>query len=429
MPFKLRNIFLSKDLFIPSQNKYKRAILTGFLAILCVMVGMFYIVYNAIYLIDDAYFAYYVLIAAGILAFFLNRNGKHNAAKILILIIGDLSIFVFTTKSQFQTDAQFYYLILSLSSFAVFGYENRLFAILFSAFTVALFWISFTTGYSPLPPATYDESYIRSNQIINFVIPIFTSCIVLYFMVRLNHSSEETLNKKQEEITHQNQALTKANAELDRFVYSASHDLRAPLTSMLGLIHIANKTTDPKEIGQCLNMLESRVHRLDDFIHEIIDISRNARIDVIKQPVALKALVHDVLENLKYAKHPTLRINVEVQANIDFETDPSRLKIILSNLIGNAIKYQDLRKEDPFVHIHTSDDHRGLTIIVGDNGIGISAEHHGKLFSMFYRASDQAEGSGLGLYITKEAVEKLSGNIQFQSTYGQGSVFTVWIPR
>jgi signal transduction histidine kinase len=429
MAFKLRNIFLNKGLFIPSQNKFKRAILTGFLSILCVMVGAFYICYNSVYIVEDAYYAYHVLIAAGTIAFFLNRNGRHNAAKVLVLIIGDLTIFLFSTKSGFKTDAQFYYIILSLSSFAVFGYENRWFAISFSTFTVALFWISFTTGYSPLPPATYDEAYIRSNQIINFVIPIFTSCIVLYFMVRLNFKSEEILNKKQEEISHQNQALTKANAELDRFVYSASHDLRAPLTSMLGLIHIAHKTEDPKEVNQCLDMLKSRVHRLDDFIHEIIDISRNARIEVLKQPVALRTLVHDVLENLKYAKHPSLRIDLDIPPDIDFETDPSRLKIILSNLIGNAIKYQDLRKGDPYVSIRVTTDIEHLTITVEDNGIGISTEHHTKLFSMFYRASDQAEGSGLGLYITKEAIEKLSGSIQFKSTYGKGSVFTVKIPR
>lgn len=280
-----------------------------------------------------------------------------------------------------------------------------------------------------MAPATYDQDYIRANQIINFVVPIFTSCVVLYYMVRLNYKSEDALNKKQEEITQQNQALTKANAELDRFVYSASHDLRAPLTSMLGLIHIASKTTDPVEIEQCLKMLESRVRRLDEFIHEIIDISRNARIEIAKQPVSLKPLVHEVLENLRYAKPASLRIDVDVPFEMIFPTDPSRLKIILSNLIGNAIKYHDPRKGDPFVRIHMSATDSELNIVIEDNGIGILQEHHAKLFSMFYRASDQAEGSGLGLYISKEAVEKLSGTIRFKSVPDLGSTFTVTIPR
>jgi signal transduction histidine kinase len=429
MKFKMRDILLRKDLFIASQNNFKRAILTGYLALLSTLVGIFYTVYHTIYLIDDAYFGYYILIAGGLSALFLNRNGHHTFAKSIVLSVGTFVVFLFTTKSDFQTDAHFYYLILAMSSFAIFGYENRGFAIGYAVVVVGLFWFSFTSGFSILPKAGYLEAYVKSNQLINFTVGLLTSCIVLYFMVRLNFKSEEILNRKQEEISHQNQALTKANAELDRFVYSASHDMRAPLTSMLGLIHIARKTDDPAEIKQCLQMLESRVHRLDDFIHEIIDISRNARIDVIKQPINLKALLNEVLENLRYAKDASLQIDVHIPADLDFSSDPSRIKIILSNLIGNAFKYQDRRKEHPRVSIRAFSDQQGISLTIEDNGIGIAAEHHAKLFSMFYRASDQAEGSGLGLYITKEAVEKLSGTIKFQSVYGSGSTFSVWIPR
>jgi signal transduction histidine kinase len=429
MKFKMRDFLLRKDLFIASQNNFKRAILTGYLALLSTLVGIFYTIYHTIYLIDDAYFGYYILITGGVSALLLNRNGHHVWAKTIVLSVGSFVIFLFTTKSDFQTDAQFYYLILGMSSFAVFGYENRGFAIGYCVVVVGLFWFSFTTGFTILPKAGYPEAYVKSNQLINFTVGLLTSSIVLYFMVRLNYKSEEILNRKQEEISHQNQALTKANAELDRFVYSASHDMRAPLTSMLGLIHIARKTEDPGEINQCLQMLESRVHRLDDFIHEIIDISRNARIDVIKQPINLKSLLNDVLENLRYAKHASLQVEVHIPADLHFESDPARMKIILSNLIGNAFKYQDRRKEHSQVTIQTQADDHGISLIIEDNGIGIAAEHHTKLFSMFYRASDQAEGSGLGLYITKEAVEKLKGIIKFQSVYGMGSTFTVWIPR
>ncbi|RAW02775.1 sensor histidine kinase [Pseudochryseolinea flava] len=429
MKFKMRDILLRKDLFIASQNNFKRAILTGYLALLSTLVGVFYTIYHTAYLIDDAYFGYYILMTGGISSLILNRNGYHTIAKSIVLAIGTFVIFLFTTKSDFVTDAHFYYLILAMSSFAIFGYENRGFAIGYCFIVVILFWVSFVSGFSMLPKAGYPEAYVKSNQLINFSIGLLTSAMVLYFMVRLNFKSEAILNRKQEEISRQNQALTKANAELDRFVYSASHDMRAPLTSMLGLIHIARKTEDPREVDQCLQMLESRIHRLDEFIHEIIDISRNARIDVIKQPIHLKGLLNEVLENLRYAKDSSLQVNVEIPADFNFDTDPARIKIILSNLIGNAFKYQDRRKDTPTVSIQALADSRGMTLVVEDNGIGISPDHHAKLFSMFYRASDQAEGSGLGLYITKEAVEKLSGTIKFQSTLGQGSTFTVWLPR
>jgi signal transduction histidine kinase len=429
MAVKMRDILLRKDLFIVSRNKFKRAMLTGYLSAMCVLIGMFYTAYQSLYNIPDAYFAYYILIGAGLTAFMANRNGHHTTAKVIFLLTGNFVVFLFSTKEHFQTDAHFFYIILCLGAFAVFGYENWRIAFLFSLLTIGLFWITFTTDYSLVPYTNYPVSYIRANQVINFITALLTTCVILYTMVRLNYRSEAILDKKQQEITRQNQALTKANAELDRFVYSASHDLRAPLTSILGLIHIAKKTDDPKEVLQCLDMLTSRVHRLDDFIKEIIDVSRNARLEILKLPIAIKPLLHEVLENLKYAKHPSLNIKVDVQQEAEFKTDVSRLKIILSNLIANAIKYQDLAKESPFVSIQLITTPAGMTITVHDNGIGISPEHHDKIFTMFYRASEQSEGSGLGLYITKEAVEKLGGTIQFSSTPGTGSEFTVQLPH
>jgi signal transduction histidine kinase len=424
----MRDILLRKDLFIVSRNSFKRALLTGYLSAMCILIGVIYTVYHSFANIPDAYFAYYLLIGTGLVAFIANRNGFHTAAKCIFLLSGNFVVLLFSTKEHFQTDAHFFYIILCLSAFAVFGYEDWGIAFLFSLLTIAMFWITFVTGYSPVPYTAYPDSYIRTNQIINFIIALFTATLILYTMVRLNHQSEAALNKKQEEITRQNQALTKANAELDRFVYSASHDLRAPLTSILGLIQIAKRTSDPKEAGQCLEMLSSRVHRLDDFIKEIIDLSRNARMEVTRLPVDISTLLHEVLENLQYAKHPSLNITVAVNPGTEFKTDAARLKIILSNLIANAIKYQDLRREDPFVSITLSTTAQGMTIVVRDNGIGIAPEHHARIFTMFYRASEQAEGSGLGLYITREAIEKLGGTICFTSAPGVGSEFTVWLP-
>lgn len=429
MAAKMRDILLRKDLFIASHNKFNRALLTGYLSAMCILIGVLYTVYHSFSNLDDAYFAYYVLIGTGLAAFLANRNGYHTAAKSIFLLSGNFVVFLFSTKEHFQTDAHFFYILLCLSAFAVFGYEDWWIAFLFSLLTIAVFWISFTTGYSLVPHTAYPDSYIRTNQIINFIIGLLTACLILYTMVRMNYKSEDILNKKQEEITRQNQALTKANAELDRFVYSASHDLRAPLTSILGLIQIAQKTSDPKEAGQCLEMLTSRVHRLDDFIKEIIDLSRNARMEVTRQPVDIHLLLHEVLENLKYAKHPSLNIKVEVHPGTEFKADIARLKIILSNLIANAIKYQDHRQENPFVSILLSTTADGMTIVVQDNGIGIAPEHHDKICTMFYRASEQAEGSGLGLYITREAIEKLGGTISFTSAPGTGSEFTVWLPH
>lgn len=425
---QLHRFFLHQNLHITSPNKLKRAILTGFLAFLSAFIGAFYLIYNEISQVDDIISIYYVLMASGLLAYFLNRYGYHTIAKFLVLITGDAVVFLFSTKAAFEADTHFFYIVLCLSAFSMFGYEHRWLAIAFCIFTVALYWVSFATGYSPLPPANYPQDYIYSNQIINFVIASLASCVILFFLVRLNYNSEEILNKKQQEITSQNEALKKANAELDRFVYSASHDLRAPLTSMLGLIMIAQKTNDPKEVIEILNRLSTRIYQLDVFIHEIIDISRNSRLEVEKKSISVNRLVREVADQLQYLKSEKTIVQLNIDPELMLLTDLSRFKVIVSNLLGNALKYVDKAKPEQHVVLEAYYSHHVFVFSVTDNGMGIDPQFHDKIFSMFFRAHDESQGSGLGLYIVKEAIDKLGGSIEVHSAPGQGSTFTVRIP-
>jgi signal transduction histidine kinase len=294
---------------------------------------------------------------------------------------------------------------------------------------VGLFYFSFTTGYSPLPDSHYPEEYIRSNQIINFVTAMATASVIVFFMVQLNHTTEQALNKKQAEITAQNEALTKTNSELDNFVYSTSHDLRAPLASVMGLIHIARRSNDITEVQQCMDMMLSRVNRLDDFIHEIIDFSKNSRTDVRQERIQINRIVHDILDNLKHAAGADIDFDIDIADNLYLNTDSSRLTIILNNLIGNAIKYSDSTKETSFIRIEAARSDKGLAISINDNGIGIEREHQPKIFDMFYRASERSKGSGLGLYLVKESVKKLDGAIYLRSKAGIGTTFTVMLPE
>ena len=110
-------------------------------------------------------------------------------------------------------------------------------------------------------------------------------------------------------------------------------------------------------------------------------------------------------------------------------TDKNRLNIILNNLISNAITYQDPSKNDPLVNIKVDMSDTETNIIVKDNGIGISKELQEKIFDMFFRGSENSDGSGLGLYIVKESVEKLNGTINVRSVPGKGSEFRVLIPN
>jgi PAS domain S-box-containing protein len=233
----------------------------------------------------------------------------------------------------------------------------------------------------------------------------------------------------EQQIRLQNDLLAKANDELDRFVYSASHDLRAPLSSLLGLITIAEKTDSKEEVTLCLEMMKKRVLTMEGFIKEITDYSRNSRLGVDRQPVYIYSLVQEIVDSLKYT-HGAERIKIELDIKPDqlFVTDASRLKVILNNLLANAIKYHDLSKEFPFIKIKAESGERENTILVSDNGQGISPEHLEHIFNMFYRASENSEGSGLGLYIVKETLNKLHGTITVESSLYKGSMFNVHLP-
>ena len=115
----------------------------------------------------------------------------------------------------------------------------------------------------------------------------------------------------------------------------------------------------------------------------------------------------------------------------DFEilVDANRLKVILANLISNAIRYADLTKTNPHILIEAKEDDTNTKIEVKDNGQGIAAEHHSKIYDMFYRASHNSKGSGLGLYIVKETLMRLGGSIELTSEVGEGSTFTVCLSK
>jgi PAS domain S-box-containing protein len=235
--------------------------------------------------------------------------------------------------------------------------------------------------------------------------------------------------KAEEELELKNEQLAKTNEELDRFVYSASHDMRAPLSSLLGLIHLSEKTDRPEEVGLFLQMMKDRIKTMEGFIKEVTDYSRNTRLDLLPAPVKLETLAREVVQNLAYSVvNKKVRIEVQIDPTLEISTDPNRLKVIISNLVSNAYKYHRFDQPDPFIIIDALKKGDHVLMSVKDNGQGIAAEHHARIFDMFYRAAESSEGSGLGLYIVKETLDKLEGSISVQSAEGKGSEFTVTLP-
>ncbi len=235
----------------------------------------------------------------------------------------------------------------------------------------------------------------------------------------------------EEKLKSRNSELMKSNMELDRFVYSVSHDLRAPLSSMLGVIGISEEETEEQSTKEHLMMLKASIKKLDLSIQDILDYSRNSRLEISKERINLKELLSDITDNLKCQTESKskVRINVEMDESRPLISDKNRLNIILNNLISNAITYQDPAKKDPLVDIKVDMSDTETNIVVKDNGIGISKDLQEKIFDMFFRGSENSDGSGLGLYIVKESVEKLNGTIKVNSVPGVGSEFRVLIPN
>ena len=242
-----------------------------------------------------------------------------------------------------------------------------------------------------------------------------------------------TERKKVEEVLSRNNAeLQKTNAELDRFVYSASHDLRAPLKSMLGLIGIINEDLDPSDEMQqeCISMLNKSVIKLDNFIEDILHYSRNSRAEIEKDEIRFEELVQETRGSLNFmGGAKKLNLMAEINQDRQFVSDKRRISVVLNNLLSNAIKYSDPSKNNSFIKIIVDCSSQSTVIEIQDNGIGIAEKDIDKIFEMFYRATVSSTGSGLGLYILKESLDKLGGKISVESKLNEGTKFTVEIPN
>lgn len=260
-------------------------------------------------------------------------------------------------------------------------------------------------------------------------------------LVRLPSAISNSLKQKEGEykkkkaektLRKQNEELVKINKELDSFVYSVSHNLRAPLMSVLGLLTLARSDDQKYDVGiaKYFNMMEYSIHKLDNTLKEILDYSRNARSEIKNEKVIINQLIDDGFERLKYLDgSDKIEKHIAVDGTCTFYSDNYRLAVIINNLISNAIKYRDATKEKSFINIDIKITEASLSLLFEDNGIGISMEYVEKIFDMFFRATERSEGAGLGLYIVKETVDKLGGTVTVESVLGEGVTFKIEVPN
>jgi len=241
---------------------------------------------------------------------------------------------------------------------------------------------------------------------------------------------EITIRKDAElKLQKTNQELSKRNTELDNFVYSVSHDLRAPIASVLGLINLAKKDGDIAMKDTYLDMINNSARQQDHFIREILDQSRNSRLDVRREEIDFQPIIDETFDQLSFATTTGKAVEkiVSVRQERPFYCDRWRLKVILNNIISNAIRYRNGR--DPLIRVDVDVTDNGAQVRIEDNGKGIAKEHLSHVCRMFYRATDDGAGSGLGLYIVKETIDKLNGSIDIDSIEGKGTTVQLMIPE
>jgi signal transduction histidine kinase len=231
------------------------------------------------------------------------------------------------------------------------------------------------------------------------------------------------------ELLIRNKELVEAHKDLDRFVYSVSHDLRSPLMGILAVSNLLNRSESLTEVKEYSHLISKNVNRLDEFIHNLLEYYKIKRGELSIKDINFNELLATLAEIYESdAKSKNINMTYEVTQKESFNNDPLVIIVAIQNLISNAIKYQREDCTNKWVKITAIVEGSKATIVVEDNGIGIHEEYISRIFEMFYRATTAAMGSGIGLYNAKHALDKLGAEIKVNSVLHEGTRFEIIIP-
>jgi signal transduction histidine kinase len=243
---------------------------------------------------------------------------------------------------------------------------------------------------------------------------------------QLSRSNEE-LQAILETNQLQTQMIESKNAELDAFFYGISHDLKGPISSLFGLSYLARiEIKDPLALDY-IERQHAQVERLNNIIKGLSNLTKLNHADLQKEKVDFNKMIDDCIVSFNgLPNFASIAFKKDIQPDLEFYSEWTLLNAIVQNLIENAIKYSST--ESPYVQINVRREGGWVILEVEDNGQGIPDQHQARIFEMFYRATQQATGTGLGLYILKRSVDKLKGTVDIKSKEGVGSTFTVKLP-
>lgn len=421
---------------IDSRTEFKEAMLRGQFGVLIGGICLAYIFIDSFNGVTKFFSFYFLGIAVSAIIVIMNRNRKSTSASVMILLFSNFLVFSFAAIDSPFSGVFLFFTATAAVALILFARHDRYVGFLFAGLSVLLGLVAYFIDWSPidaLPVTDYEQVSFITNYLLGMVCCI----LVIHFAISRNNESEKSLMnniKAREEAEHaliiKNEELEKANKELDRFVYSASHDMRAPLSSLLGLIEIVRLTNKDEELNEYFGLMKKRILTMEGFIKEITDYSRNSRTEVNLEEIKLIGLVREVINSIEFISlSASIESRVDIPEDFVVRSDSSRLKVVLTNVISNCIKYHNAKTSNKWYSIRAREEGEFYVVEVEDNGIGIPDEYQEKIYDMFFRATESSEGSGLGLYIVKETIEKLNGTIQCASKLGLGTTFTIAFPK
>ncbi len=386
----------------------------------------------------DLYYQIWTTVLGGVLIslFFLlmnliNVKYSTNLAANLLLGVGNVIAFVFANLLGKAANVQ-YVLFISILfiPFMLDVYDKR-FVFFHTTFPFVLLLLLEATDYTVFPQLiTFTPAQLKVFAVVNVLTMLLISPLIISSIINTHTDIYKLLIKSGEKMEIQNAELAKTNAELDKFVYSVSHDLRSPIASALGLVYLSKQENNLEVLREYELLKEKSLKKLDGFIRDILDYSRNTRIEINPQPIDWQLFSRQAIEQHQHSPEARgMVLTTAVNQQGKFYTDHHRIGIVFNNLISNAICYHDSYKPSSFLRITIISKPEKTTLLFEDNGIGIAEEHHEKVFKMFYRATENSKGSGLGLYIVAETIQKLKGKITLQSEVGKKTTFMIELPH
>jgi signal transduction histidine kinase len=224
--------------------------------------------------------------------------------------------------------------------------------------------------------------------------------------------------------------LTKAKVIIDQFINSCSHNLKSPLTSIEGLVMIAEYSSDRQEIQQCLELIQICAVNMQDMIRKLEDYTINLQRELNHEEIVADELVGKVLrEYAQRIEDDNIAVSTNISQPFKWISDHQCNYLILKNLVDNAIQFADPGKENKTVNVKVGVKMDQVDLEVSDNGIGIAEEEQEKVFQAFHRSSSQSHGNGLGLFLVKGLAEKLKASLSVLSKEQIGSSFLLSIPN